>query len=126
MTKTETEKYRQNLLNMARGVRGKVDGVADEALRRTGADPSGSLSNTPVHLADLSNDTYEHEVAISLLENEGMLLDQIVSALERIEKGEYGRCTECGKAIPAERLQTIPYTPHCVGCATRAEQEGLA
>ncbi len=122
MTKTEMQAYRQTLLDLARGVRGTVAGVAEETFRRTGADSSGNLSNTPVHLADLSSDTYEHEVAISLLENEGQLLDQIVAALERIEQGTYGRCTECSQAIPADRLRVLPYTPYCVNCAGRVEQ----
>lgn len=125
MTKSELASYRQRLLALARSVRGHVDGAADEALRRTGADPSGNLSNVPVHLADLSSDTYEHEVALSLLENEGALLDQIVGALQRFEAGTFGRCQACGCDIPSQRLQAVPYTPYCIACAEKAEKGEL-
>lgn len=122
MTRTELTSFHQRLLDLARSVSGHVDGVADEAFRRTGADPSGTLSNVPIHLADLSNDTYEHEVALSLLENEKALLDEIVGALRRIEAGTFGRCRACGGDITSARLQAVPYTPYCITCAEKAEK----
>ena len=121
MTKTELESYRQKLLAMGKRLRGQVSDAANEALRRTGADPSGNLSNVPNHPADLSNDTYEHEVAIGVLENEEQMLEQIVQALDRVETGKYGRCQDCGQDIASERLQAIPYTAYCVECARKAE-----
>ena len=42
----------------------------------------------------------------------------IRAALDRIEAGEYGYCTKCGKAISEERLDLLPQTPFCKGCAT--------
>jgi DnaK suppressor protein len=44
-------------------------------------------------------------------------LEQIAAALERIAAGTYGRCTRCGAAIPAERLEVRPYAPACVACS---------
>lgn len=38
-------------------------------------------------------------------------------ALARIDKGEYGRCMECGETIPAARLEIVPFSDHCVACA---------
>ena len=124
MTKSEIESYRQKLLVLGRRLRGQVSDVANEALRRTGAEASGSLSNVPNHPADLGNDTYEHEVALGVLENEEQMLEQIVRALDRVEQGTYGQCQECGRPIATERLQEIPYTPHCVECARKAQSAG--
>lgn len=125
MTKSELESHRQKLLTLGKRLRGQVSDAANEALRSTGAGPSGTLSNVPNHPADLGNDTYEHEVAISVLENEEQMLEQIVQALARVDEGSYGVCQECGKDIGSERLQVIPYTPHCVECA-RKIQSGAA
>ncbi|MCP4266717.1 MAG: TraR/DksA family transcriptional regulator [Candidatus Brocadiaceae bacterium] len=44
-------------------------------------------------------------------------LEKINAALERIERKEYGICTECEKSISAERLKAIPFTEHCIDCA---------
>lgn len=40
-------------------------------------------------------------------------------ALERIDKGTYGACVECGQEIPAGRLEIMPEAPYCVQCAAR-------
>lgn len=45
-------------------------------------------------------------------------LRQISSALDRLAKGTYGICAKCGDDIAAERLDLLPYTPFCAGCAT--------
>ena len=41
-------------------------------------------------------------------------------ALERIEQGAYGICSDCGDEIPAERLSALPAVVVCVAC--RADQ----
>jgi DnaK suppressor protein len=46
-------------------------------------------------------------------------LDEVVGALARIDDGTYGRCADCGVAIPAERLQARPAARYCVGCQQR-------
>lgn len=38
-------------------------------------------------------------------------------ALDRIAKGEYGRCTRCHKSIPKARLSVLPWATTCVQCA---------
>jgi RNA polymerase-binding transcription factor DksA len=42
---------------------------------------------------------------------------QIRAALARIENGSYGECVKCGAAIAEARLDAIPWTPVCRGCA---------
>lgn len=123
MSKSELNRYRQRLLTMGKRIQGDFSAVADDALRRTGGEAAGNLSNAPFHLADLSNDTMEHEVAVGLLENQGQILEQISAALERIGAGGYGQCQECSKQIPDERLDAIPYTPYCVRCAAEIQAE---
>jgi len=38
-------------------------------------------------------------------------------AIAKLAEGSYGTCDGCGTAIPAERLQAIPWTALCVRCA---------
>jgi len=42
------------------------------------------------------------------------------AALERIEKGTYGRCESCGGAIGRQRLLALPATRFCIECAASA------
>ncbi|HUF11578.1 MAG TPA: TraR/DksA family transcriptional regulator [Longimicrobiales bacterium] len=53
----------------------------------------------------------------NLQEREAMKLAQVQSALARLEAGTYGTCTECGAAVPFERLMIFPETPTCAACA---------
>jgi DnaK suppressor protein len=46
-------------------------------------------------------------------------IHDIKLALNRIESGHYGICSNCGKAIPAERLAAVPFTTTCMQCASR-------
>jgi DnaK suppressor protein len=123
MTKTDLEKYRQQLLDLGKGLKGKVADLEHEALRKTGGDGTGNLSNVPVHMADLASDNFEQEVAIGLLETEEQRLEEIAEALQRIDSGSFGRCQECNKEISKERLRAVPYTRLCIDCANKAQEE---
>jgi RNA polymerase-binding transcription factor DksA len=122
MTKPELDGFRERLLALRNRLNGDVSHLADEALKARGGEASGSLSNAPLHMADLGTDNYEQEFTLSLLENQENALAEISEALDRIEKGTFGICEECGHAIPKGRLQTLPHTRHCVECARKLEQ----
>lgn len=47
-------------------------------------------------------------------------LSDINEALEKIRKGSYGICENCGKKIPFERLQANPAAKTCINCAKRS------
>lgn len=44
-------------------------------------------------------------------------IQQIKTALKRIESGEYGLCASCGDEIAQERLHILPESTLCVRCA---------
>ena len=45
------------------------------------------------------------------------------TALQRIADGSFGICAGCGTDIPFDRLQALPTTLWCLGCATRCGRE---
>src|SRR5436305_14447510 len=100
MTKTDLETFRQSLLNLRARLTGNLSHLAEEALRTAGGENSGSLSNTPIHMADLGTDNFEQEFTLSLMQNEEQVLDEIREALDRIDHATYGKCEECQTPIP--------------------------
>ncbi|MET7274451.1 MULTISPECIES: TraR/DksA C4-type zinc finger protein [Streptomyces] len=48
------------------------------------------------------------------------VLKEIEEAFARVENGSYGTCLGCGKPVPGERLEILPYTRYCVACQRRA------
>ena len=117
----ELVSFRQVLQTLRSRLRGDLDQMTDEALRRDMAGGTGNLSNVPLHLADLGTDNYDQEFTLGLIENEQGTLELINEALDRMERGEFGQCVECAEPISKPRLQAIPYARHCIRCARKLE-----
>jgi RNA polymerase-binding transcription factor DksA len=124
MTTSEREGFRRRLQALANRLKGDVASLSKEALRLTGGEASGNLSNMPYHTADLGTDNFEQEMSTSLLENQDQILRDIAAAMRRLADGTYGKCELCRKAIPKQRLQATPYTPYCIDCARQMEADG--
>ena len=98
------------------GERARLEG-AREAVHHEGSllEESGDLAiGSGDHIADSATDTYLRELDEGLEENADHLLEGVEAALGRIEDGTYGTCVACGKPIPTERLEAIPYAARCV------------
>jgi RNA polymerase-binding transcription factor DksA len=124
MTTTELERYREKLQALAARLRGNVSGLREETLRKGGGEASGSLSNAPLHPADLGTDHFDHETNLGLLELQGQTLSEVNAALQRIREGTFGACLECGGPISRGRLEALPYTPYCIHCAQEVQHRG--
>lgn len=56
----------------------------------------------------------------SMVENARALLDAVIHAQDRMEKGLYGICEVTGEPIPVARLEAIPYATMTVEAAKRS------
>ncbi|OHB81345.1 MAG: transcriptional regulator, partial [Planctomycetes bacterium RBG_16_64_10] len=120
MKKADMPAYRNKLMAIRARLRGDVSTMAEVALRKSGMEGSDN-GGMPIHMAELGSDNFEQEFTISLMETEEDTLSLIEAALNRIEEGTYGRCTQCDGVIPKARLNAIPYTPVCIKCAEAHE-----
>ncbi len=66
------------------------------------------------HLADSATETFMRELDDGLGENAEHILEEIESALRRIDDGTYGVCTACGRLIDEGRLEAVPYATLCI------------
>ena len=62
---------------------------------------------------------FEQQRDLALREKAEHHLADIRAALERIEAGTYGTCTECGEPVAADRLEALPWAAHCIDCQLR-------
>ena len=111
--------YRRVLLDLLNRSDSNVSQLRSEALEPSGGEASGSLSNLPTHLADLGTHLAEGDMTLTLLNKEEGMSAEINSALTRIDSGTFGVCEACGKPIPRQRLQALPYVRNCVTCAQK-------
>ena len=80
-------------------------------------EPSELVSTDDEHDPEGATIAYERAQVASLLESARRRLDELDAAQARVDAGTYGRCDECGGAIPPARLEALPATPWCVDCA---------
>ena len=76
----------------------------------------------PKDLADVASDDMDRKMIEAIGSQDLKRLRMIDSALTRIKQGKYGLCMKCGKKIPRERLEAIPYALMCVECKTLEEK----
>jgi RNA polymerase-binding transcription factor DksA len=77
-------------------------------------DSAGELSHVDQHPADAASDAFEREKELSILEQVEAELAAVDRALERLDRGTYGRCDACGEPIADERLAAEPAARFCV------------
>jgi RNA polymerase-binding protein DksA len=70
--------------------------------------------------ADSAQATTERSEFLALVEQLRGQRADLVAALTRIDEGTYGKCENCGNAIPFERLEARPTARLCVTCAQQS------
>lgn len=115
MSVIDIDRFREALLEERRRVEAAIENLhADHP--GTMSDETGEDAVYDNHLADTATETYDRELDYTLEENSEHLLAEIDGALKRIEEDTYGVCSNCGKPIPEERLEALPWATLCIGC----------
>ena len=100
--------------------------VADRAGRHdediASSDEDGDITLYPLHLADEGTDTMEQEKDLLMRSRDGDHMALIDNALRKIykEPERYGICENCGREIPYERLEMVPWARFCLECVQNA------
>jgi DnaK suppressor protein len=73
-------------------------------------------NNRQGEMADQASGITEVHIQLKLKQTDAKILQAIEEALERIQKGTYGVCRDCGEPIAEPRLNAIPWTRVCIVC----------
>ena len=91
-------------------------------LQRNDADyEPDELSHLDQHPADSASYVSETDREAAMREVVDGQRQQIEEALRRLDEGSYGRCVDCGRELPEERLEARPEAARCVECQAKAE-----
>lgn len=82
------------------------------------AEKTGDLAD----ISDRASEGFEDELAVGLMAIEAAQLEDINEAIERIDRGTYGLCVDCRKAIPRKRLEVLPFAKRCLACEGESER----
>lgn len=116
MTDLDKEQVEKRLRERAEEI-----AAARSQLDRTAPTLDTELADYDQHPADEGTETHDQE----LDETREMMLaaeaDQVELALQRVAAGDYGKCVDCGKDIPAARLEAVPESIRCIDDQQRYE-----
>jgi len=76
----------------------------------------------PKDVVDIAADDIDRKMLETVSAQDIKRLRLIDAALSRIQNGRYGICMKCGKKIPEERLEAIPYALMCILCKSSDEK----
>ena len=101
--------------------------LKEELLRKRGEILAASTGTRPLpasmdvnsrqgDLADQASGNNEVHIQLKLKQTDAKILQAIEEALQRMERGTYGICRDCGEPIAPARLEAIPWTRVCISC----------
>ncbi|MDX2480369.1 MAG: TraR/DksA family transcriptional regulator [Desulfuromusa sp.] len=99
------------------------DELLAESERAYAASQSLGQDGVP-DIGDMSSNSYNQQVLMSLSETQRSRVRDIDAALERMDKGVYGLCMRCEEEIPARRMEVRPFSRYCVDCKAEVEKFG--
>jgi DnaK suppressor protein len=102
------ESEKQRLLNE---VRQQEESSQSMDVRREGS-PFGKREEE-------ATESLELEKRLALEKQVSEHLAEIEHALHKFEDGTYGLCDDCGKPIPPDRLEALPYASLCMECKAK-------
>lgn len=102
----EWDSYYKILKAMRDSLRGSLGERSSETIGAS-ARESGELS---LNSSDAGTETFDRDLALSMVANDHEALEEIEDAIDRIFDGSYGICQETNKPIKKNRLQAVPFT----------------
>lgn len=87
----------------------------EQPAERAGAD-------SPQDPADAGTNLSENDRTQAVLTAAKVQRRAVLDALDRISRGTYGTCADCGSPIPEGRLDARPEASRCVKCQSRRDR----
>lgn len=102
---------------------------AIDELRRLGLSPDlddGARGHTGqvVEDGDAAQASESRDMSFARRERLATRINALTEALERLARGDYGRCEECGGEIEPQRLHALPTARTCINCQQQRERVG--
>ena len=115
MNKQERERYKKILLERKQALNHQLSEFYSESKEVE----TGIVQD----IGDKAESSYTKEFLLSLSDSERKKLAMIDQALKRVETAEFGICQSCGVNISKKRLNVVPWTPLCIVCQQKEEEE---
>ncbi len=99
--------YYNDLMSLRNSLKGALGQRSNETLGSSARESSGELS---INSSDSGTESFDRDVALSMVASEQDALEEIEDAIDRIFDGTFGICQETQKPIKKARLKVVPFT----------------
>lgn len=114
-SKAELDHFKTIILDKRKEILEELETLKASMMDSTTGEYTSENSAYSLHM-EQGTDTMEREKTFLFASREGKFLNYLEDALKRIEKGDYGFCTDCGTLIDKERLEAVPHAQLCINC----------
>jgi len=118
----DMERFRTELLEERERVQAAIANLRESHPGSLDDEVEEISAGSDNHVGENATATLGREIDYTLGENSEQVLSEINNALKRIDEGNYGTCTVCGKDIAPERLDVYPWASLCIDDARKAER----
>jgi len=115
LSKKERDDFRKMLLAKKETILRKLNDSINESKEME--------TNVAQDVVDKAETSYTKEFLLSLSDADREQLLLIDEALKRLQRDEFGICQLCHQEIGRKRIEAIPWTPLCINCQEKAEEE---
>lgn len=122
MDTVQLDKLREALLERKQELESEIAEFQQEIVD-LGDDQEQERGTGGNHFADDASSLGEQETISTIGDDFKEQLQMVEAALKRMDEGTYGVCQRCGKAIPVERLEALPYAAYCIECKAHLERQ---
>jgi len=112
LTKDEIKEIKKHLIEL------REDALARLKEKKDTEMPEDAAYGDPI---DVATQSLDKEILFEQADNSQTTIDQIESALRKIDKGIYGKCEYCRAALPKKRIKALPFARYCVNCQSSHE-----
>jgi DnaK suppressor protein len=92
--------------------------LAEELARLTAAPEPGTNLSFGKRIGEGTTQAVERISSTATARSIAASLAAVDRALEKLAEDTYGYCDNCGRPIPVERLEVLPWAAYCVSCAS--------
>ena len=117
LNEKQTDKLRQRLRTRLDELRGAVR----EELLASGEGHHQQLADSVHDPADESLAELLAHLDLASVQRHVIELREVEDSLQRMDRGRYGHCVECGEPIPVKRLEAYPTANRCRDCQAHHE-----
>ena len=123
MTEKDIKMFQKILIEEKKKLEEDIVKMQEKQIANGNLIAQGELSIYPDDMGDVASENYEIGQVLDFLKIAQRALHEVNRALEKIDKGNFGKCEVCEINIDKKRIKAKPWARFCSKCRKTFERE---